>query len=248
MDGSEELKAFVPLLFPLRVVRGNGLFRHEVVNRGAHEGVACAAGARGVVREASRIGLDPLNQLVHGLGRIRNCFGVIREDNGRAAVRLHIIGCDRALSLNGCRIRNLGIIELDEGFLANLRNNLGQVVAAQVDEVIIGIGLVGLGRCRDHIGQRLCARTGQHKLQLSLVLTRIFGVLIEVLGQCFKNGAHIIRAGCPQGHRGLAALRGAGVAAAAATGQHSRHQGACQQHGTETFHFHFSFSFSLSIS
>ena len=237
MDGLEELEALVPFADPLLVAGGDSLFRQEVVDRGASEGVACAAGAGSVVSEAARIRLHPLNQLVHGLGRGRNLLGVVGKDNGGAAVRLSVILRDRALRLNRCSVRDLGLVELYEGLLADLGHDLCQVVAAPVNDVIIGVGLACLAGSCYHVCEALCAGTGEHELQLNLILVLVFGVGVEILGQLLEDGADVVRTGCPQSNGGLAA--GSGVAAvavlrrtAAAAGEGCRHHCCCKEDRT----------------
>ena len=227
------VEAFIPLLFPLGIVRGHCLFRQEIVDSRAGERVTCATGTRGVVSKAARIILHPLLKLLPSRGRVRNLLRVVCKDNGCAAVRLHVISCDRALCLYRSRIRNLGPVQLDKSIFADLRNNLGKVVAAPVNDIIVGVSLTRLNRSSNAVGQGLCAGTGKHKLQLNLILVGILGIGVEILDQCLKNGADVVRSGCPEGYSGLAVSRSVVAAsAAAAAGQSGSHHGAGQQYRT----------------
>ena len=131
-----------------------------------------------------------------------------------------MIGRDCADRLDGRRVRNLGPIELDERILAELGDHFGKVVAAQVDNIVIGVLLAGLCRGGQRIRQCLRACTGQHELQLNLILIGIFGIGVEIIGQGLKDRTDVVRTGCPQGQLGLAALSAALRAAVSAAGQH----------------------------
>ena len=186
-------KAFVPLIHPLGVIRGHGfLIVNAVIDGGADKRVTSAAGAGHVISETAGMILDPLIQFFGGGGNFSYILRVVGQNHGGAAIRLAELGGVSRFSFDPGRIGDLGFIQLHEAVCADQRNNLGKIVAAQIHQIILGVGLVGLAGSSQHIRHALTTSAGEQEVQFHLITLIGFGVAVEIGGQRLKNLTDVV--------------------------------------------------------